>query len=140
MDGEEKKKRTIRKPYSVFDKVEEVIGLPLNKNKNPKERSKVIWECLVAVWQETRSGTGLRQFYQRHRSAFKFIVCECLHDDYAKGCRARWLCTLRIMFRVHLGALAVILWGRRPHITFLLRLGPIHLLILALNVQNNNGE
>ena len=126
----QKRPRVIRKPYDIFNEADQLLSIPTHPG-NPKQRSGLLWAKLCDLWRSPRSRADLRQALHLHRRLLRILTGECLHSDYAKGSRARWLCTLRTMVRIHCGVLGAMLYGNRPHITLLLRLGPIQLLLLA---------
>lgn len=134
----QRRTRGIRQPYRILDTAEKLFGIPASK-ENPRERIKSLWGAAAAVWEENRTKAELARQLKIQRQALKVVVGECLNEDYSKGSRARWLCTLRSMLRINCAALAAMLYGSRPRVTLLLRLGPIELSLLSCLVQDNEG-
>lgn len=63
-----------------------------------------------------------------------------MHDDYRKSSRARWLCILKTVIRLHAGYLCLLLFGGRRHLRLLLRIATAPVMLAAGPVQYHQGQ
>ena len=125
-------------PYEVFHELEQELQLP--SQGSHQERACRMWTQLKVVFQRHATRAGLHAELTRSKRFVQRMMNSILHERYAQGSRARWLCSLKTLCRIRGGILAALLFGNRHHLNLALRVGPIQLHVAAALTLENEGS
>jgi hypothetical protein len=83
---------------------------------------------------------GMQGHLARTKVFIQILTETILSPRYKRGSRARWVCVLRSLLRIHGGLLALVLWGARRHLNLVLWMGPFPIHLLATVVHSRGGN
>ena len=127
-----------RDPYKVFGSIEN--WMEIQQAATPKLRCEEIWRTLKSVWTHQMTLEQLLTEYKKSSRILRVLTKAVLADCYIQSSRARWLCSLKTLVRIHCALLILVAKGQRQHLNLVLRIGPLQIHLAAVLFAENSAR
>ena len=127
-----------RDPYKVFAKIEN--WMQIQRADTPKLRCQEMWRTLRSIWRNQMTLEQVLVEYKKSARILRALTKAVLADCYAQSSRARWLCSLKTLVRIHCAILVLVARGERRHLNLVLRIGPLPIHLAAVLFEENSAR